>query len=285
MAGDKNRRVVAHLGAHKTATSLIQNYFKNKRPYYLEQGVHFLTRQEIEVYVGWGGKVVAHPERIKEKLDEEFEKTSVSCLLFSIEDGFGRPYVADKGGLYPYHKKAVPAFHEALKEFDIRIVYSIRPQWEFLESYYLQKVNEGYFLTFSQFVKEVDLEDLYWTPIIEKLHAQFGAENVTIMDFGLIRQGQDTFLTEFIEKNLPAGCVPDLNYKKVHNPSISDRGLQMALRVNPLMLTSKEAGLVRRFLQNNFSNRNEPRPILMSETLKQELKDRYQTEYSSLVAG
>lgn len=72
---------------------------------------------------------------------------------------------------------------------------------------------------------------------------------------------------------------------KVHNPSISDRGLHIALRINPLLKPGwDEVGKVRKFLQNNFSNLNEPRPHLLTDAMKDELMELYADEYVRLVA-
>ncbi|WP_264214793.1 hypothetical protein [Leisingera thetidis] len=273
--------LVAHLGAHKTATSLVQKYFKAKRKYYLKQEVLALTRGEVSPYISWGDQILEDPGKLNGFLHEKAAAAPGCSLLLSNENALGRPFKT-RPGLYPDHGKIIDGLPAALEGFRPRIVYSIRPPWEFLESYYLQMVHQGYYQTFNQYIGDLDLAKLSWTPIIERLQQAFGKENVSVMDFGLIRQGQEVFLKEFISRNLPEGVVPDLEYDAVHNASISDRGLQMALRVNPL-LRPGETGVVRRFLQEHFSNRTEPRPLLMSEQQKSELKARYEDEYNALV--
>jgi hypothetical protein len=273
----KKKTVVAHLGAHKTATSLVQKYFREKKKYYADQGVACLTRSEISPFISWGDRVIEDPSVLAKGIKKKTRKSTGSTILFSNENALGKP-LRDKPGLYPSHAKIIPAFAKALNDFQPRIVYSIRPQWEFLESYYLQMVHQGYFLTFNQFIDEIDLTQLQWSPIIDRLNETFGKENVIVLDFGLIRQGQDVFLADFIKRCISPNVKPDLEYDEVHNASISDRGLQMALRINPL-LKAGETGVVRRFLQANFSNLTEPRPTLMSE----KMKARYQDEYTELV--
>ena len=273
--------LVAHLGAHKTATSLVQKYFKAKKKYYLKQNVLALTRGEASPYISWGDQILENPGKLNGFLHEKAATAPGSTLLLSNENALGKPFKT-RPGLYPDHAKVIGGLPAALEGFSPRIVYSIRPPWEFLESYYLQMVHQGYFQTFNQYIGDLDLTKLSWTPIIERLYETFGKDNVTVMDFGLIRQGQEVFLKDFIRRNLPEELVPDLEYDQVHNASISDRGLQMALRMNPL-LRPGETGVVRRFLQEHFSNRTEPRPLLMSEQQKSELKARYEDEYNALV--
>lgn len=281
MARKNEQIVVAHLGAHKTATSLVQKYFDSKKRYYAGKGINFITRSEISTHIGWGNKIVENPEAFRQQIGEAARASNAPYILFSNENVLGRPFPKGKSGLYANHQRVIPALGKALNEFPTRIVYSIRPQWELLESYYLQRVHEGYYLTFSQFIENINLKKLHWSPIIEGLVSEFGKENVTVMDFGLIKKGQDVFLSEFIKRNISSTIKPDLDYDTVHNASISDRGLQLALRINPL-LKKGETGKVRRFLQENFSNLTEPRPVLLSPELREDLKSRYQDEYLQL---
>ena len=273
--------LVAHLGAHKTATSLVQKYFKDKKDYYDDQGVLALTRSEVSPFISWGDQIMENPWKFNKFLHSKAKRATGKYILMSNENALGRPF-KERPGLYPDHTRIIPAFAKVMHGFQPRIVYSIRPQWEFLESYYLQRVQQGYFLTFSQYVAEIDLKQISWLPLIAQLREAFGADNVLVFDFGLIRKGQEVFLSEFVKRAISPDVTPDLNYGQVHNASLSDRGLQMALRINPL-LKPDETGIIRRFLQENFSNLTEPRPTLMSEVMRTELKERYADEYKSLV--
>jgi hypothetical protein len=273
--------LVAHLGAHKTATSLIQNYFKDKKKYYLGQGVYPLARDEVSPFVTWGERVIKEAGKFNAFLRGHMEKTTANYLLFSNENILGRPF-KDHPGLYPEHSRIIDALPKVFEGMSPRVVYSIRPQWELLESYYLQKIHQGDFMTFNQFVDGIDLTKLSWVPVIEKLRDTVGVDNVKVLDFGLIRQGQEKFISEFVSHCLSPSITPDLDYDTVHNPSISDRGLHIALRINPL-LRQGETGIVRKFLQTHFSNLTEPRPLLMNETMRSELKQRYADEYAHLV--
>lgn len=278
---ERCKTVIAHLGAHKTATSLVQKYFKSKREYYEENGILALTRGSVSPFISWGDRITQEPQGLNNHLKSAATRTDCEYIFLSNENALGRPFTS-KPGLYPNHRPIIEAFPNAFEGFSTRIVYTIRPQWEYLESYYLQRVHQGYYLTFSQFLDDIDLTEISWLPLVDRLRSVFGAENVQVMDFSLIRKGQDVFLREFIRRNISSEVIPDLDYDETHNASISDRGLQMALRVNPL-LKQGETGVVRRFLQQHFSNRTEPRPVLLSDTLRSELIARYQGEYDFII--
>ncbi len=275
------KRLVAHLGAHKTATSLLQKYFKAKSSFYQAQGIKFLTRSQVSPYIAWGDRIVKNGAALQGFLKSEARMSRARTLMFSNENALGRTFPR-REGLYPNHAQILEALKSATDGFDTHIVYGIRPQVDFLQSYYLQRIHQGEYMTFNQYVEKIDLDTISWAPIVECMKDQFGAENVTILDFRKIKQGQIAFIQDFLNAAVGAGIKVDEDYEDVHNPSISDRGLQIALRVNPLLKKS-ERSTMRAFLQANFSNLTDARPLLVSEELKAQLNDRYGAEYETLI--
>lgn len=276
------KTLVAHLGAHKTATSLIQRYFKAKSRHYKKQGIFFITREQVSPYISWGDRVVNEGDAFEDFLTASARKTRAKTILFSNENMMGKPLPKRKG-LYPKHEPVIKAFKTVTASFDTKIVFGIRPQVDFLQSYYLQRIHQGGYMTFNQFVDNIDLDTISWRPLVECLQDTFGKDNVTILDFNLIKNGQIEFIKHFLDVTVGEGIRIDADYDEVVNPSISDRGLHMALRINPL-LRKGETGLVRRFLQANFSNVTEPRPVLMSDSLRDRLNDLYAEEYQDLIS-
>ncbi len=275
--------VIAHLGAHKTATSLIQKYFLAKKDHYLAQDLLAISRSEISAYINWGEFVLKNPGELGKYLQSRLDEAEVTRALFSNENALGKPFTKTPG-LYPDHARIAAAFAKELKPFDAHVVYSIRPQWDFLQSYYLQTINQGGCQTFSQFIQTIDLDQLSWKPLIAALRKAFGADKVSVLDFRTIKDGQDKFLGKFVSDFISPDIEVDLDYAAVHNPSLSERGLQLALGINPL-LKSTESGLFRKFLQQHFSNLTEPRPNLMDAALLERLQARYAEEYEQLVAA
>lgn len=281
-AAQSPKVVVAHLGAHKTATSLVQQFFDQEQESFAEQGLHYISRGTVKPAITWGNKVEKDPKLLNDLLKSRAKKVQGDYLMFSNENALGRP-LKRKPGLYPASRRFIPAYLKAFDGFQPRIVYTVRPPWEFLESYYMQMINQGYHKRFNQFLKRVDLHELSWRPMVEQMIETFGRENVVIQDFSLIRQGQDVFISEFLRRAVAPGIEAPNTYSTVHNASLSQRGLRIAMRVNPL-LKGCERGLVRRFLQAHFSNQNEPRPELLTPDLKAELIERYAKDYEALIA-
>lgn len=275
--------VIANIGAHKTGSSLIQTHFRSNRAHYEERGLAILTRGEASAAIGIGGVLKKDPGILKNKIERRIRLTGNRVLFFSYENILGRPF-GSKVGLYVGGLKSMGAFRQAVAGCDVRIAYAIRPQWEFVQSYYIQRVHEGYFLPFEEFLREIDLDRISWVPLIEGLRTEFGEENVDVFDFGEIRKGQAEFVARLVRTSISEDLEVAPIDQNVHNASLSERGLEIALRVNPLLTPGTgEAAKVRQFLQAHFSNRSEPRPKLMSRELKDWLMKRYGEEYESLV--
>lgn len=278
--------VICHLGAHKTATSLVQKYFQEKREHYKSLGVSYIPRERISELTGWGTRLIENPTDFRAEVDSHSAQPGTRFVLFSFEDMLRRPFAEGKKGLYPRHREPLNALADALKGYDIKIVYYLRPQVEFVPSYYVQMVQEGDFFTFEQFIDDlVDLSSLSWKPMVDSFSSVFGSENIYIGDFRAIRNGQFEFLKNFVESTMP-GVTGDYEYKKLHNVGLSARGLHIALRINPLLRkgsVTRETRKVRNFLQENFNSLTEPKPVLLSEEVRGQLMT-YNAEYEDLIA-
>jgi hypothetical protein len=144
-------------------------------------------------------------------------------------------------------------------------VYYIRDQADFIESYYLQTIHEGGWKSFDGYLKSLGRHGFSWLPVYESLCVAFGAENVVLKSFEHdISQGQPAFLRSFLQSAIDENLnhFGDFEYRAARNPSIGDRGLELARGINPLLKTTMERKIFRRFMQENFSNRMYPRPVL-----------------------
>lgn len=277
------KTVAFHVGAHKTGTSVVQSYLRDNSRRLQRQHLYYVHRSAMNEYVGWGDKLLADTAPLSRKLQQVLRIPWFRVVIASHENTLGRPFTADAPGLYPHATAVIPALHRALTPFRSKVFLSIRPQVEFVESYYLQLIHQGGSQTFDEWVAGVDLEALSWRPIVDALREAFGPEQVEILDFRQVQRDQQAYLRDFFRRIDPALSV-DGSLPAVRNPSISEKGLRLALAANPHLQSHTERRLMRVFLQDNFSNIDYPRPRLLSEEQKQHLHDRYDAEYEALVA-
>ena len=61
-------RIVFHVGAHKTGTSLVQKYCRDNVSLLRRERVGYLSRGELNDLIGWGDELLATPELLEGRL-------------------------------------------------------------------------------------------------------------------------------------------------------------------------------------------------------------------------
>lgn len=275
------KQVVYHLGAHKTGSSLLQKFMRDNRDVLRRHHIYYLSRSEMNDYVGWGKKLLMRPTLLEHRIADAFADPRYRTLITSHENTLGPPFKPGAPHLYPRGPELVEQLARVLGRWTSRAILYIRPQDEFVESYYLQRVHQGHRQTFAEWLEEVDLDALSWRPVADALMEHFGPDRVDIVDFGLIREGQDAFIADFFRRVEPDNEI-DPRYGAVRNASVSEKGLRIALAANKHLRSDWERKALRKFLQKHFSNQAYPRPVLFTDDEKQHLRATYAREYEEL---
>jgi len=277
-------KIAVHVGAHKTGTSLIQKYMRDKPDQLEPFGVRVISRSDTNTLIGWGKTLIDKPALLSDRLDAESAEEGARYVIASHENTLGRPHLPSGEHLYPEAATRIAALAGILRRRQATVIMYLRPQADFLESYYLQLVQQGGSLTFDQWLDRVDFGLVSWRPVVEMLRHSMGTDRVAIGDFEEIRAGQDAFLAGFFERVDPPIKVQP-RYSARRNLSISDKGLRIALAANPHLRTADEKKQMRAFLQKHFSNAKYPRPVLFSDEQRTALAVRYADEYRDLVSA
>lgn len=293
--------VILHLGAHKTGTSVLQKYMRDRPREMAGYRARMISRTDTNHLIGWGSKVIEEPELLRAAVTAAGQQRLSSAVLKRIpvlrsiagpmprtvivshENSLGRPVDPDGDSLYPFAEARANALKTSVGMLKPRAVFYLRSQEQFLESYYLQTVHQGSTLRFRQWLESVNLDAASWVPVIEKLAAAFGDDHVVVRDFAEIKQGQNQFIENFLRICDPS-LNPSVDYGASRNLSVSARGLEVALATNPYLETPAERKASRVFLQANFNNSTGARPELFTEQEKAELKQRYGAENQELLA-
>ena len=269
-------RVVIHVGAHKTGTSLVQRYFNDDHQRNQALGIGFISRADISPLLGWGNNP---PEAVRSRLEEEAARRP-SVILTSHENTLGRPFLPGRPGLYPDASRGAEGLAKACDGFDTHVIFYVRPIADFLESFYLQTIHQGSSHSFQAWYESLSGPH-GWTPAVEALEHAFGADRVILGDFIETTAGQNQFLRLFmIRSGIPQ--PPTVDHQRIENPSISARGLDIALRINPHLHTDRERRVTRLFLQEHFSNQVEDRARPMPEGLRRSITGQMAAEYERL---
>ena len=283
MSPSRRTTVAFHVGAHKTGTSVVQSYLRDNARRLQRKRLYYVHRSAMNELVGWGDKLVADTAPLARKIAQVARIPWFRAVVASHENTLGRPFVQGTAGLYPHAATVIPALGRVLHPYRAKVLLSIRPQVEFVESYYLQLIHQGGHQPFQEWLSQIDLDALSWRPIVDALHDAFGPQHVEILDFREVQRDQQAYLRDFFRRIDPDLSI-DVHLPAVRNPSISEKGLRLALAANPHLQSHAERRLMRIFLQDNFSNVDFPRPRLLPDEQRQRLHDRYAAEYEALVS-
>lgn len=243
-------RITLHLGAHKTCTTLLQKCLSTSSEILASKRIGIMLLREVNSYLGsWAKELPLDPSRFAAAIKEHEDKGN-EHLVISCEDLIGPAVIARVPGLYPVATPRLEALARLLKDCDTKTVCYLRPQSEFIQSYYLQTVKMGNATPFSKWYGGLNIESLSWEPLVSCMRKLFGAEKSCIEDFRSIQNGVDKFIESFAKN-----CRIQLQLKKpknvFQNLSLGKKGLEIALLVNPL-LKGHELQKMRFFLEKNF---------------------------------
>ena len=212
----------------------------------------------------------------------------VEIILISFESIFGtlsKGLIEDKrhrgrkkenkAGLYRYARKRVKRLINSLEKtlsndnINWTILYATRQKEEFVRSCHTQLLKEGNILeglTFDQFSQSKNFMTSNHENLKRNLEKLKTKQNIDIIPFSYDTNSSKTipsvYLWNFIKLALPAYNSDireafDSNAKKPNiatkiNPSLNDRGLEIADQARPLF-DQREWKLFRKFLEKNFA--------------------------------
>jgi hypothetical protein len=279
----RKTKVILHFGAHKTGTSLIQKFMRDRKEILSRLGIVFVSRSESDELIGWGTKFRTNPKPLQQQV-HSLAESGCRYIVISHENSLGKPFSQGSCGLYNKSGEQINAFAEALSNYDLTFIYYIRRQWEFVESYYIQTVHQGSSKTFKEWYTSIGgSANLSWRPLVENLRMIQGGSTI-IKDFGtLVENGQEWYLKDFFECFIDTESIPPVEYKSKRNISVGETGLKMLRAANMFTDTAAERKLLRKFFQLHFNNLNYPRPNLLNPEEQMRIKEKYASELVELL--
>jgi hypothetical protein len=279
-----DQRLMLHVGAHVAGARQVQRYLRESVDQLKSQGLASFPVEVMAERIGWGGRLVDGPDRFARAIREALQAPGVRGVLGSHENTLGRPFDGEGRGLYAGARPALTALAGASEPYPCTVVLSVRPQADFLESYYAQTVNEGSSHTFDDWLGALDLDDLSWLPLHKLLVETFGVDGVRVLDYERFGGDPVAHVREFfrlMDVALPAH--PEVTPVGISH--YSEKGLRVTLAANPHLRTYDERAGLRAFVRKNFSTRKHPTARLLTDDQRAWLNTRYAHEYLQLLAG
>lgn len=269
------RRVILHIGAHKTASSLLQSVLRTHTEMLQHDGLQVLHRSQLmdsPFHAAlWATESAEDAQREIPPAVQDWLATAVPqdapTLLLSNEDFFNRPSTPDFFGHIGHRLAFV---QRCFPQAELAVILYTRSQADYVESLYMQHVHVGRMPKFPVFVERFADADLSWARVADEIAAVVGLRNTKVAPYESIKRiGDLAFYREFLRRCGIAepsryAFDPSLARSRGANRSYSALAMQIAARVYPLLDKPEERALLRRFLQENFSNVTHPRAVLFT---------------------
>ncbi|MBL0885866.1 hypothetical protein [Myceligenerans indicum] len=271
------KRLVLHVGAPKTGSSLQQKALLANADQLADHGYATLVRHHFEKGTGRAHRLWRSGESGLSAVKLGFERLAPQITMpnavISHEDLLGRIASFEEGRLYDGAADVLRIAQDVLQPEEISVILYVRRQDRFLESVYLQRVRVGWAVTFDEYMAHVTSEALQWDDLVRRIQGALpqGAD-VHVRYFETIQEKTPRqYCSDFfrlVDPRLPRPKLP-FNTKAV-NRGYSNAALKIALAGNAV-LDTKDKRTLRAFLDENFSNVTHPKPVLLTEEHRKQI--------------
>jgi hypothetical protein len=242
------KTVYLHIGAHKTGTTAIQALLADESRRLRWHGFYF-DRDFYRL-----GKTLASQsplsasdrDRIRREVNSRLQARPEPNTIGSSEAFFG-----DLFRSYANNRAVAQDVRAILADFDVRIVACVRRQDDFVQSVYQQHVKQGGTQRFDAFINSHDIHAYRWDELLGHYRTEFGRSALGVYCYEDLFQ-TDNAILECLFPALAATGFRSVSRAEVRNPSLSAKGLEIALRCNEL-LNGDEQRALRHFVEGAFT--------------------------------
>jgi hypothetical protein len=262
-------RLILHVGLPKTGSKLIQRALKEAQGPLAERGMAALARAGYEgladrAPVRWrNGRA---PVEVHREVGQEIAARHLAgdgCVV-SHEDLLGRPWTFQlPNGIYPHAEEILSAILDGARPDEVKVTIYLRRPDRWLEAMYLQSLRMGNAQTFEDYTADLDPMRLSWLRLVHKIERATGS-TPRVRYFETIKDGSRPYVESFFDE-LDLGVRPALDFPtEGQNRGYSEVAMRIAQAANPLLDQQGKKAL-RRFLDNNFTNVDYPRPSVLTD--------------------
>lgn len=261
-----------HVGLHKTGTSTLQKGMRKLAPQLRANRIGILTLPQIKAlpaqkaWTAWTkprrAKAPFFRRQLRKLISDENERviaasgSSMAQLFFSEERALGvrMPSQIDSDLFRPRAERALTELLDIVDAEESHVVMYVRRQDTFMESAYLWEIQKGLDHSIHEqfpFANRAIIDLAQLSRRIERLDR---VDSLLVRPFETIASGSIAFLDHFTEVVGMAGkldyAVLDSGYSV--NRSYSQKGLDIALKINSELDTPKQREAVKRLIKRQF---------------------------------
>lgn len=279
MSESGTRAVKLYLGAHKTATTYLQEQLELHSQDF-EQCHYYLKLKEMRGSIT--PLAIDRKQATQELSDALSQYRTYQTLILSDENLLGTPRQLKAGTLYSGAEEACIKLRKAFGS-DVRyeVYFTIRDYRDFIPSMYCEYLRHNSFCTFDKYLESSGYHKLNWVNLYRMLVDVFGRDQVIFFNFETFSKYEALLM----DKLLPSGQIYK-QYRLDDRPSIARASFcESAIKLFELgsdlldrqgqkkLVKLVEAGK----LDDNWSTYQKYRPLKNDSLLKKRYKKHVKT--------
>lgn len=226
------QNIKLYIGAHKTATTHIQQLLNINRDILLKKDIGLSI--PIDLRHDWIPLFFRLSENYSKDLSDEIIDLSSrnKTWIFSEENFSGNSFeLSKKSGIYMDLKHRLDVFNELFKNCNIEVFFSIRSYETFYRSAYLEVIRNRGYMSFDDFYSYERFINNNWVDVISSIVSVIPETHITIWCY----EDLNFIKPEIIQRmtNLKdITCILESYENKVTRPSISSRSFSIIKRLS-----------------------------------------------------
>jgi mRNA-degrading endonuclease YafQ of YafQ-DinJ toxin-antitoxin module len=285
-----------HLGAHKTASTFIQEQLrynkdtlKNEGIYYVPlwvtrgqflQKFHAIVKNEDNV----DNDVYTELRRqIFKEVEVTVPQSKLHTIIISDENILGGlGLLARTGEMYTNIEKRISIVKRIFDGDNVKIFFSIRDYNSFYASAYSEAFRSSdYRKDFESFTNHLKILNNSWLNIINCLSNNFDKENIWLWKYEDFKNNEHTIIKKIINTNNDLIIHTDQTIRK----SLPPKGIQV-IRKCTSILSKNEVKKLMEYLANDFDFDNKYEKLIIQDVnIKNNLEKQYKSEVNMLLDG
>jgi len=281
----KETTLYLHWGAHKTATTSLQTYLRQNTRLLRKHDMTWIPHEELNSqgilgFLHGGRKNLANEAGSHRRFFEKtVEQATTTRFLISHESFFSFAGNPRKERIYPTLENGIERFQHVNVFDEVKTLFYFRDPSDFVQSLYIQNLGIVHSDPFNSYVREIDFENLSWLPLVEVFATKWGDAKTTWKLFERIKtQGPAWYLRDYLDW---LGVVaPERAALETTNESLSLVATKM-IQASGLTHANTDPAvcqMLRAFLQKNFPAIEYGKASLLSDDLKQRIRERLLTD-------
>ncbi len=249
-----NFRIHIHLGAHKTATTFIQNWLANHQSFLKGHAIAYVPLEKLrKQFTQDFWKILNNRPNIGEEaiaqLRELLFAEATACgydlgatrlFVLSEENLLGSlSSLHSKGKFYPNLKRRMRLLAQLFEGYELQPFIALRSYSEFYPSAYAEMLRQDQIQTFDAYLEGLDLAGNSWPKVVKGIESSLGP--VQVWAYEHFKDNSHKVLAALLQTPVDVSMI---DKEAVVRQSLTQKGLDIAMRSRDMLSDAEMRRLI-----------------------------------------